>query len=309
MHIGFLGLGKMGKRMVEKLVLEGHAVVAWNRNFTVGEDLREELRSKNYALRIEKEIKDIFSSSESPHVFWLMLPAGEVTESVLQELKKFIKKGDVVIDGANSFYEDTQRRSEEFALAGIEFLGIGVSGGILAPDNGFPLMVGGSETGYEKVKPLLDSLAKPRGGHAYFGKGGAGHYIKMIHNGIEYGMMQAIGEGFGVLDKGPYKIDLEKVADLWNKNTIISSFLIDRAKDALKKDAHLDATVGFIEENGEAKWTIALAKKLQVPIHVTEDSLKFRQESQKNPEIQKTFAAKMVAALRHEFGGHKVKEK
>ncbi len=307
--LAFLGLGKMGSRMVTKFVEGGHSVTAWNRNFTVAQNLQEELRSKNHELRIEKEIKDALLSLPKPRIIWLMLPAGDVTESVLREVAKYIQKGDVVIDGANSFYKDTERRSKELAALGIEFLGIGVSGGILAPVNGFPLMVGGSEKGYTTIIPLLDSLAKPHGGHAYFGKGGVGHFVKMVHNGVEYGQMQAIGEGFGVLDKGPYKMDLEKVADLWTKGTIVSGFLMDRANDALSKDKTLDKTAGFIEENGEAKWTIALAKKLKLPIQVIEDSLKFRQESQKSKKIQNSFAAKMVAALRHEFGGHKVKEK
>jgi 6-phosphogluconate dehydrogenase len=245
-----------------------------------------------------------------------MVLFGQPTEEVMTQLKTVVQKGDVVVDGANSFYKDTQTRSEEFEKQGIRFLGIGVSGGILAPDNGFPLMVGGNMSAYRYIETILDSLAKPNGGHEYFGTGGAGHFVKMVHNGIEYGMMQAIGEGFGVLQKGPYTMDLEKVASLWTKGTIVASFLMDRAKDALQKDPVLKKTGGYIEENGEAKWTIALAKKLQVPIQVIEDSLKFRIASQKikkdlpaGRQVQNSFAAKMVAALRHEFGGHKVKEK
>ena len=308
--VGFLGLGKMGKRMVIKLLADGHDVVVWNRSLEgTKEFLQEQQKTQTGKLSFVENIADFSKLSVKPHVFWSMVLFGQPTEEVLSELQNTVEKGDVVIDGANSFYLDTQRRSEEFSAKGIEFLGIGVSGGILAPNNGFPLMVGGSKVGYEKVKSILDSLAKPRGGHTYFGEGGVGHYIKMIHNGIEYGMMQSIGEGFGVLDKGPYPLDLEKVANLWNKGTIISGFLIDRTKDALTKDPKLETTIGFIEENGEAEWTIALAKKLQVPIRVIEESLRFRQESQKDEKIQKSFAAKMVAALRHEFGGHKVREK
>lgn len=309
MLLGFLGLGKMGQRMVDKLLTDGHDVIVWNRSVETAQEFVSSHHKTKGHLSFVENISDFANLHERPHVFWSMVLFGKPTEDVLSQLVGNTQKGDVIIDGANSFYKDTQKRYEKFEKQNIHFLGVGVSGGILAPINGFPLMAGGSEKGYQLVTPLLDSLSKPHGGHAYFGKGGVGHYIKMIHNGVEYGMMQAIGEGFGVLDKGPYEIELKKVANLWTKGTIVASFLMDRAKDALQKDAHLEKTVGFIEENGEAKWTIALAKKLRVPITVIEDSLKFRQESQKDVKVQKSFAAKMVAALRHEFGGHKVKAK
>ncbi|HYK08903.1 MAG TPA: NADP-dependent phosphogluconate dehydrogenase [Candidatus Eisenbacteria bacterium] len=309
MLLGFLGLGKMGGRMVTKLLQDGHDIVVWNRSYDTTRGFVETHKKTKGKLFAVEDIIDFKNLSDTPHVFWSMVLFGQPTEDVLHELKNVVGKGDVVINGANSFYKDTQRHYEMFKKMGVHFLGIGVSGGILAPDNGFPLMVGGSGVGYKKVMPILDSLAKPHGGHEYFGEGGVGHYVKMIHNGIEYGMMQSIGEGFGVLDKGPYKMDLEKVASLWTKGTIIASFLMDRARDALQKDGKLEKTAGFIEENGEAKWTIALAKKLHVPIGVIEDSLTFRQDSQKSKRVENSFAAKMVAALRHEFGGHKVKEK
>jgi len=318
MQLGFLGLGKMGQRMVLKLLEDGHEVIVWNRTSTVTNEFI--LQNTKYLPRGKAgKIQNTLSSSESieklikklpsPRVIWLMLPAGDATESVIQEVARYVQKGDIIVDGGNSFYKDTQKRSEELAVKGIEFLGIGVSGGIIAPVNGFPLMVGGSVSAYRYIETILNSLAKPHGGHAYFGKGGAGHYIKMVHNGIEYGMMQALGEGFGILDKGEYNLDLEKVAQIWIKGTIISGFLLDRAKDALTKDKKLDKIVGYIEENKEARWTIELAKKLKVPIQVIKDSLQFRLKSQKSPKTQGTFAAKMVAALRHEFGGHKVVEK
>lgn len=309
MLLGFLGLGKMGSRIVEKLLKDGHDVVVWNRSIATTQEFMKNHEKTKGQLSFVEHIADFTKQTKKPHVFWSMVQYGQPTKEVLQQLLKTAEKEDVVVDGANSFYKDTQKRFEKFQKAGIHFLGIGVSGGILAPVNGFPLMAGGSRLGYEKIMPILDSLAKPHGGHEYFGEGGVGHYVKMIHNGVEYGMMQSIGEGFGVLDKGPYAVALEKVADLWTKNTIVASFLMQRAKDALAKDARLENTVGFIEENGEAKWTVRLAKKLRVPIQVIQDSLKFRQKSQKSSAIQKSFAAKMVAALRHEFGGHKVKEK
>lgn len=305
MLVGFLGLGKMGSRIVEKLIAGGHEVVVWNRSYETTEEF---LRSHKNVTAV-REIADFATLQNKPHVFWSMVLFGKPTDQVLLELSNITTKGDVIVDGANSFYKDTEKRFEKFEKLGIHFLGIGVSGGIIAPVNGFPLMVGGSKTGYKKITPILDTLSKPHGGHVYFGKGGAGHFVKMIHNGVEYGQMQAIGEGFGILDKGPYRLDLGKVADLWTRGTIVSGFLLERARDALQKDPKLKKTVGFIEENGEARWTIQLAKKLQVPLQVIADSLKFRQKSQKSKTVQESFAARMVAALRHEFGGHAVKEK
>lgn len=311
MKIGFLGLGKMGQRMVAKLLADGHEVVVWNRSKdTVLEFLQEQdkyvLTGK---LSDAAEIADFTKLLSDQKIFWVMLPAGPATQDILSQLDAIVMPGDIIIDGGNSFYKNTQKWFAHFEKKHIGFLGIGVSGGVLAAANGFPLMAGGDKSSYETIKPVLETLSHPHGGFNYFGTGGAGHFVKMVHNGIEYGMMQSIGEGFGVLDKGPYNVDLEKVADIWTKNTIVSGFLLNRAKDALQKDPKLEQIVGFIEENGEARWTVQLAKKLQVPLKVIADSLKFRQKSQKEKTVQKTFAARMVAALRHEFGGHKVKSK
>lgn len=313
MKIGFLGLGKMGKRMVWKLLENGHDVVAWNRSPEAVEELVDEYESKTRSQRkklgvlsVAPTIGDFKSLLKPTRVLWSMLPAGDATEQVMEQLGDVVAKKDIVIDGGNAYFKDTQRRFEHFKKMDVRFLGIGVSGGILAMENGFPMMVGGDKSAYDYIQPILTTFARPHGGYDYFGTGGAGHFIKMVHNGIEYGMMQAIGEGFGVLDKGPYKLDLEKVAEIWQKGTIISSFLIDRAKDALVKDDTLKNLVGYIEENGEAVWTIEAAKKEKVPVPVIEDSLEFRRKSQKSKKIQATFAARMVAALRLEFGGHKV---
>ncbi|MBI2443394.1 MAG: 6-phosphogluconate dehydrogenase, partial [Candidatus Levybacteria bacterium] len=180
----------------------------------------------------------------------------------------------------------------------------GVSGGVHALENGYPLMAGGDVSAYRYITTILDSLAKPNGGHAYFGTGGAGHFVKMVHNGIEYGMMQALGEGFGVFDKSPYNLDLLEIAKLYQKGTIISGFLMDQAKNALGKDSILSSIEGKIDASGEGEWTVAEAKKEGVPIENIEQSLDFRRRSQTDQAVQDSFAAKMVAALRHEFGGH-----
>ena len=311
MQIGFIGFGKMGTRMVDKLLLEGHTVVGWNRTASVVQELELSLGDKGLSdlFSAAPDIKNLVDGLALPRIIWTMLPAGDATESALQELTKYVKKGDILIDGGNAFYKDTQRRSEELGARDIKFLGIGVSGGIKAADNGYPMMVGGDKEAFETVKPLLESLSKPRGGYEYFGEGGAGHFVKMVHNGIEYGMMQAIGEGYGVLEKAPYKLDLKAVSKLWQKNTIVTSFLNECAKDALEKDPTLSNLDGVIDANGEAEWTVNQAKEEGVYAENIDQSLDFRRRSKLDENVSSSFAARMVAALRHEFGGHKVKGK
>lgn len=293
MRIGFIGLGKMGSRMVEKLLKEGHEVVAWNRS--------------DNELKNAETVEELVKSLETPRVVWSMVPAGEATEDILNEISKFAEKGDIVIDGGNSHFKDTQRRFDSFKKKGIRFLGIGVSGGIIAAKDGYPMMVGGDKSAYEFIKFILNSLAKPNGGHEYFGIGGAGHFVKMLHNGIEYGIMQSLGEGFEVLEKAPYKLDLLKVAKLWQKGTLVSGFMLDRTVEALVNDPKLSSIVGVIAESGEAKWTIDQAKEEEVPVEIIERSLDYRRRSQKDKKIQNSFTAKLVAALRNAFGGHEVK--
>jgi len=297
MKIGILGLGKMGSRIALKLSKEGHEVVGWNRSETILKEINTTI-----------DIKKLISKLSSPRILWLMLPEGEPTQEVISELKKYVEKGDIIIDGGNAHFGDTQRRFEEFKKIGVEFLGIGVSGGILAEKNGFPLMVGGSKKAYEYIKPILQSLAKPNGGFEYFGEGGAGHFVKMVHNGIEYGIMQSLGEGFEVLEKSSYKFDLSKVARLWQKGTLVSGFMLDRAADALSQNPKLEGIKGFIEESGEARWTVEEAKKEGVEVDIIERSLEYRKKSQKDEKIQESFTAKMVAALRNTFGGHAVRK-
>ncbi len=303
MQIGFIGLGKMGGRMVQKLTGDKHEVYAWNRTFDVSLGLQKE----NPKLRIAKTIGELISNLKSPKIIWLMVPANAVDE-VLKEVTKYIKKGDIVIDGGNSNYLDTEKRFNNFEKKGIRFLGVGTSGGILAIDNGYPFMVGGNKTAYTKIIPILDSLAKPNGGHEYFGTGGAGHFVKMVHNGIEYGIMQSLGEGFEVLEKSKYKFNLVSVVKLWQKGTLVSGFLLDRAKDALVKNSKLDDISGVIDASGEALWTIEAAKKEKVDVEIIERSLDYRARSKTDKKIQKSFTARMVAALRREFGGHAVKK-
>ncbi len=188
-------------------------------------------------------------------------------------------------------------------------MGIGVSGGVIAARDGYPLMVGGDRSAYGHIKPILDTLAKPDGGHEYFGEGGAGHFVKMVHNGIEYGYMQSIGEGFGVLEKSPYNLDLVKVAKLYTKGTLVSGFMMDRTVESLEKDPKLEQLDGVIDASGEGEWTINEAKKLNVPVNIIEGSFEFRKKSKTDKNISASFAARLVAALRNAFGGHEVKKK
>lgn len=295
MEIGFLGLGKMGGRMAQKLINEGHEIIAWNRS--------------EHELKNAQTIKELVESLEQPRVIWLMLPAGDATEGSLKEIARFVQKEDIVIDGGNSNFKDTERRFKDFKNKEIRYLGIGVSGGIIAVEKGYPLMAGGDKSAYEYIIPILDSLSKPCGGHEYFGAGGAGHFVKMVHNGIEYGIMQSLGEGFGVLEKSPYNLNLQKVAKLYQKGTLVSGFMLDRTVEALEKDPKLSKITGIIAESGEAKWTVEQAKASGVDVEIIERSLEFRKRSQKDEEIQKSFSARMIAALRNAFGGHSVIKK
>ncbi len=308
MKIGFLGLGKMGQRMVEKLILDRHEVIAWNRTFEIAEKFQKELKVKNYELKIARTIENLIESiNTSPRIIWLMLPAGETTKSILNELTPFLKAGDIIINGANENPKNSQMLNDQLQRLNIKYLGIGVSGGVNGLENGFSLMAGGDKEAYEIVTPILKSLSKPNAAFDYFGESGAGHFIKMVHNGIEYGMMQSIAEGLAVVEKSEYKFDLAKIAKLWQKGTIISSFLIDLIAQQLQKDKTLGKFEGPVSESGEAKWTIKQAHEERIDIAVIEQSLNYRLETQKDTTKQKNFTTRVLNALRFAFGGHQVK--
>jgi 6-phosphogluconate dehydrogenase len=307
--IGIAGLGKMGGRMAEKLVLEGQDVVVWNRTQEKADQLAQKL-SGHENIAVAGSIEEMVKNLPHPRVVLTMLPAGEATENLLLEVSKMLDRGDILIDAGNSYFKDTERRYLEFAKNGIRFLGMGVSGGIIAVTEGYPQMVGGDKSAYDHITPLLDSLAKPHGGHEYFGEGGAGHFVKMVHNGIEYPIMQALGEGFGVLADSEYNLDLVKVANLYQKGTLVSGFMLDRAVEALKNDPALENIQGVIgSASEETIWTIDEAKKHDLPIESIEQAQSFRVRSETDLKIQKSFAARMVGALRIAFGGHPVKLK
>jgi 6-phosphogluconate dehydrogenase len=309
MKIGIAGLGKMGGRMAEKLVKEGQEVVVWNRTHEKAEALSQKL-SGHDNISVADSIESLVSSLPSPKIVLTMLPAGEPTEQLLAEVSTCLEKDDILIDGGNSFYKDTERHYNEFSSRGIRFLGMGVSGGIIAVTEGYPQMIGGDKSAYEHITPLLDSLANPHGGHEYFGEGGAGHFVKMVHNGIEYPFMQALGEGFGIMANSEYNFDLIKVSKLYQKGTLVSGFMLDRAVEALQNDPHLELIEGVIgSASQETVWTINEAKQHGLPIESIEQARDFRVKSETDVNVQKSFAARMVGALRIAFGGHPVKLK
>ncbi|HET7528656.1 MAG TPA: NADP-dependent phosphogluconate dehydrogenase [Candidatus Saccharimonadales bacterium] len=309
MKIAIAGLGKMGGRMAEKLIKDGQEVAVWNRTHEKAEALAARLSDyKN--LSVAGSIEELVRSLETPRVVLTMLPEGAPTELLLTEISGLLDKGDILIDAGNSHYKDTERHFRELESKGIRFLGIGISGGIIAATEGYPQMVGGDKSAYEYVTPILDSLAKPSGGHEYFGPGGAGHFVKMVHNGIEYPIMQALGEGFGVLANSDYDFDLVKVAKLYQQGTLVSGFMLDRAVEALQADPGLEKVAGVIgSASPEAVWTIEEAKRNNLPVESIEQARNFRLRSETEKYVQASFAARMVGALRIAFGGHPVKLK
>ncbi len=311
MSIGFIGLGKMGSRMAAKLLNDGYDVIVWNRSPEGISNFKFQISNSGYKkeIKVSETIENLVKNLEKPRIIWTMLPAGQATQTMLDQLSNLVDPGDIVINGANEHFSVTEKNYQDFKEKGIRFLGIGVSGGIIAEKEGYPLMVGGDKSAYDEIKPLLESLAKSKGGYAYFGEGGAGHFVKMVHNAIEYGYMQAIGEGFGVLEKSSYNFDLTEIAQLYRKNTLVSGFMMDRTEESLLHDPKLEKLEGIIAESGEATWTIDEAEKNNVAVPVIKESLRFRTRSQVDESIQKSFAARMVAALRNAFGGHAIKKK
>ena len=305
MKIGFIGLGRMGGNMVRKLLADGHEVVAWNRS----PEPAEKLKAEASQVQIVSSIKELVESLEKPRIVWTMVIVGQPTDGVLVEVEKYVEQGDIVVEGSNANFNDTEKRYQHFKEKGIRFLGTGVAGGILGPKEGYAIMAGGDKSAYDYLVPVFDTLVKPKADHGYFGEGGAGHFVKMIHNGIEYGYMQAIGEGLDVLEHSPYKIDLLKAAKLWAKSSLISGFMMDRAVEALEKDPHMEQIEGVVDATGEAQWTVDTAKQLGIPVEIIEASLEYRKRSKTDPKIQASFTAKMVAALRNAFGAHAVKIK
>ncbi len=302
MKLGYIGLGKMGKNMVMNMVDHGHEVVAWNRSPAPLDEV------VNYGAKRASTLEDMLGQVSAPRVVWVMLTAGEVTEDMLFGAHALVDKltpGDILIDGGNSNFNDSKRRGEMCAAKGIHFLDVGTSGGPLGARTGACLMIGGPREAYEKLVPLFESISI-KDGFQYVGDAGAGHYVKMVHNAVEYGFMQAMGEGFEMIKSGPYKnLDLVDVSRIWNNGSVIESKLMRLAEAAFREDKTLETIEGYVEDNGESQWTIETALQHKVPVTVLAHSLFARYRSRQ----EESFAMKVVAILRKQFGGHAVKEK
>ena len=298
MRIGYIGLGKMGAHMCERLLSKGHEIVAFDPN----EDAIKKIASKG--AESAKSGADIVKKLSTPRVVWLMVPHAHVS-SVLDEIQPHLAKGDVVIDGGNSLYKESRERAAVLKRKGIFFLDAGISGGPKGALEGACVMVGGDKKSYEKLETLFRDIAAPNA-YDYCGASGAGHFVKMVHNGIEYGMMQSLAEGFALLKKSPFKLNVLKVAHLYNHRSVIESRLVGWLIDAYEKygqDLHeLSGTVGH---SGEGAWTVEAGKKLKSPTPSIELALNFRKKSSKNP----SYIGKILSGLRHSFGGHAAKKK
>jgi 6-phosphogluconate dehydrogenase len=291
-----VGLGKMGMNMTRRLLQGRHQVVAFARSpGTVREAVR-------YGAVGACSLEDAVRRLKPPRVVWLMIPAGKPVQDSVALLSRLLSPGDVVVDGGNSHYKEDARNLEVLSARGVRYLDAGVSGGIWGLKEGYCLMVGGDPKTFKLLEPALKTLA-PKEGYALVGPTGSGHYVKMVHNGIEYGMMQAYAEGFDLLDCSKFDIDLPRVAALWNRGSVVRSWLLELAADALGKDPELKAFKGCVEDSGEGRWTVLDAVENKVPAQVIADALFARFRSRR----QDSFADRLLSALRNQFGGHAVR--
>ncbi|WP_096437332.1 phosphogluconate dehydrogenase (NAD(+)-dependent, decarboxylating) [Alteribacter populi] len=298
MKIGLIGLGKMGYNLGLNLLDHNHEVVANDVNTDQVKALKEE------GAIPASSVEEVIEKLETPRVIWLMVPAGDITEELVQVLSRSLTQGDIVIDGGNSNYNDSLRRADLLKENGIHFVDVGTSGGIDGARQGACMMVGGDSQVIDQIEQIfIDTTIE--NGYLHAGEPGSGHFLKMIHNGIEYGMMQSIAEGFDILEKSQFNYDYEKVAKVWNHGSVIRSWLMELTENAFSKDPKLDDIRGVMNSSGEGKWTVESSLDLQVPAPVIALSLMMRYRSLEDD----TFTGKVVAALRNEFGGHAVVKK
>jgi 6-phosphogluconate dehydrogenase len=287
MKLGMIGLGRMGAGMTARLERAGHTV----QTYDPGVD------------STASSLEELADQLEAPRAVWMMIPAGKITEDTFQQLLTVLAPGDTIVDGGNSNFHDSKRRAQEADAKGLHFVDAGVSGGIWGLREGFCLMVGGDEEPVSRLEPIFTALA-PENGYAHTGPAGAGHFTKMVHNGIEYGLMQAYAEGFDVMQASEYDLDLKQIAGIWRYGSVVRSWLLDLLHDALDKEGNdLERIKGYVEDSGEGRWTIQEAINEDVPVPVITAALYARFASRE----QESFAAKINAALRNEFGGHAVK--
>ena len=297
MRIGFIGLGRMGANMVRRLLRDGHEVVAFNRTPERTREIAAEGAEPTFTL------EELVAKLAPPRAVWVMVPAGDATEAQVDALLRLLAPGDTIIDGGNANFHDDVRRHAKAAAAGVRFVDAGTSGGIWGLQVGYCLMVGGDREAVAPLEPIFRSLA-PEDGYLHVGGPGAGHYVKMVHNGIEYGMMQAYAEGFEILHASDYGLDLAAIADLWNHGSVVRSWLLELAERAFRANGQdLAQLKGWVADSGEGRWTVQEAIDRDIPAPVITLSLLARFRSRQDD----SYSARVLAALRNEFGGHPVK--
>ena len=298
MKIGLIGLGKMGYNLALNLKRNGHDVIGYDVNQTTLLNISKE------GVSITNSLHELVTELGEKRVIWLMIPAGDFVDVALSDLKSLLGRGDIIIDGGNSNYKDTIRRSDEWAERGVDYLDCGTSGGTEGALNGICAMLGGSKIAFDRIESVIKDISL-EGAYLYCGSAGSGHYVKMIHNGIEYGMMQAIAEGFEMLQKSEMNLDLASIAGLWNQGSVVRSWLMELTETALRKEPDLASIKGVMHSSGEGKWALETALEKQIATPVMALSLIMRYRSLEDD----SFAGKIVAALRNEFGGHDIVKK
>lgn len=297
MKIAMIGLGKMGSNMTRRLMQAGHEVVVWDRSPEAIASLKAE------GALTANSLEDLVAALPTPRHLWMMIPAGDAVEETWQTLQPLLSPDDVLIDGGNSHWKDSVRRAKTLQESGIHWIDCGTSGGVWGLQEGYCLMYGGNAEACQRLTPIFESLA-PENGHLYCGEAGAGHFTKMVHNGIEYGIMQAYAEGFELLNTTPFDIDLPAVAKVWQHGSVIRSWLLELTEKALQADPQLTDLEAYVPDSGEGRWTVEAAVDLAVPAPVITQALFARFQS-RNPDA---FGFKLLSALRHQFGGHAMKK-
>jgi len=297
LQIGIVGLGKMGYPLSLNLLDKNYHVVAYD----VNQDAMKKISAEGG--KKAESISNLVSQLTKPRTVWLMVPAGNITAAVFEELLPLLDEGDRIIDGGNAHYQDSIKRNERCVEKGIHFFDCGTSGGVEGARNGACTMVGGDAEAFLEIEQIFRDITVPNG-YLYSGRAGSGHFLKMVHNGIEYGMMQAIAEGFDILEKSDFDYDYEKVAKVWNNGSVIRSWLMELTENAFSKDARLEGIKGMMQSSGEGKWTVETALDLQTAAPVITMALMMRYRSLE----EDTFTGKVVAALRNEFGGHDIEK-